>query len=78
MSTIPITPTDEMPILKADGYAESYINGNRKSVCQEILAGAGDIIHPAVMAALVTLKLSQMIGIGTAEEFIRILAAQVE
>lgn len=66
-------------VLTADDYVESYINGNRKSVCLEILAGP----NPPVMAALMTLKLSQIrdqkaIGIGTAEEFIRILAAQIE
>lgn len=70
---------DNLPTLKANKLAESYTYGNRKSVCLGILAGP----NPAVLASLVALKLSQLrdqqaIGIGTAEEFIRILASQSE
>jgi len=72
-----------LPTLKADELVDSYINGNRKSVCLEILAGSGDLLHPAVMAALVTLKLKEITGAGgsggqMANEFIRILAAQID
>jgi len=58
---------------QAREYATSYIQGNRKSVCLEILNGP----NPAIMASLVTRKLCRQ-HFGTADEFIRILAAQVD
>ncbi len=58
---------------RATLYARHYLDGNRNSVCSEILAGP----NPAVMASIVTLELSRIAVVAVAEEFIRILESQI-
>jgi hypothetical protein len=55
---------------QAREYATSYLNGNRKTVCESILNGP----NPAIMAALVSRKLCRQ-SFDTTDEFIRILTS---
>lgn len=58
---------------KAEAFTTSYINGNRTSVCRDVLASP----NPAIMASLVTRKLCRL-SFDDADTFIRILTSVLD